>query len=447
MGKRRGWLSVYAIALFFTVLSGDTERYALTWYGWGAIVVVLFAISLVIVIRARRRWRFINLPMPLLGFLILCFASIAWSAYPQWSLVAAVSTLMTVVGAFALSLTFSLPELVRLAGHALRIILAASILFELVISIFVRHPITPWWTHYKHVYPADNWSRDLLLKGDRIQGIMGNADLLGFVALLGVLVFAIELASASINRGVAAIFLVLAVVEIGLTRSATVIVSGAIVAIAAIVLLILRRTKTDRSRRIAWITSLVVVLAGIASAFVLRASILHLLGKTGTLTGRTKIWDAVISLAQQRPVAGWGWMTYWVPGVKPYTLPQFVIGHIRYFQAHDAWLDVWVQVGIIGLIVFAALVLSTLVRSWEFAIDRPQLAADRPGKYDPATLLPALVLIALLAQSIAESRLLIEYGMLLLALIAIKTKRPDAPPSVGPSADPSTGTETLVEKA
>jgi hypothetical protein len=59
------------------------------------------------------------------------------------------------------------------------------------------------------------------------------------------------------------------------------------------------------------------------------------------------------------------------------------------------------------------------------AIDRPQVGVGVRSDYDPATLLPVLVLVALLAQSIAESRLLIEYGFLLLALFAIKTKRPD----------------------
>jgi O-antigen ligase len=245
--------------------------------------------------------------------------------------------------------------------------------------------------------------------------------------LLGVLVFANEFAARSINRVVAGIFLVLALVEIGLTRSATVFVAGAIVAVAAAVLLIIRATSTTRGRRLAWITSLIVVLIGVAGVFLARSSILHLLGKSGTLTGRTKIWGAVISLAEQRPVTGWGWMTYWVPNTPPYNKPVFNIGGIQYLQAHDAWLDIWVQLGIVGLIVFAALVISTLVRSWELAVDRPQLAADRAGKYDPATLLPVLLLIALLAQSIAESRLLIEYGMLLLSLIAIKSKRQDAP--------------------
>jgi exopolysaccharide production protein ExoQ len=426
-GRSRGWLSAYAVALFFTVLSGDTERYALTWYGWGTIIAALFAISLVIVIRQRHRWRLTALPFPLLAFVALTIVSIAWSDYRQWSVVGAISTVATVVGAFALALSFTLPQLIHLFGHALRIILLASIVFELVVSIFVRHPFTPWWTHYATIHPADYWSRDLLFTGDRIQGIMGNSDLLGFIALLGVVIFAVELAARSINRVVSVLFLLVAVVDIALTRSATVFVAAVIVAVAAAVLILIRSTTTPRARRTAAIGSLVVVLLGIVGVVLQRGPILRLLNKSSTLTGRTHIWNAVIHLAEQRPVVGWGWISYWPPHVSPYDTKAFRIGGVQYLQAHNAWLDTWVQLGIIGVVVFAALAISSLVRAWMIAIDRPQLGAGTPGRYDPTTLVPALILIALLAQSLAESRLLIEYGLLLLALIAIKTKRPDTP--------------------
>jgi O-antigen ligase len=157
----------------------------------------------------------------------------------------------------------------------------------------------------------------------------------------------------------------------------------------------------------------------------LRTPILRLLNKSSTLTGRTDIWAEVIKLASQRPVAGWGWISYWVPGLAPFDRKVFRIGGIQYLQAHDAWLDLWLQLGIIGVVIFAAFALSALVRSWILSVDRPQVAAGQPGPYDPTTLLPVLILVALLAQSFAESRLLIEYGLFLLCLFAIKTKRPD----------------------
>jgi O-antigen ligase len=355
----------------------------------------------------------------------ITFLSIAWSHYPGWTLVGAISTLATVVGAFGLALSFSMAQLIRLFGHALRLILAASIVFELVVSAFVRHPFTPWWTHYATVHPADYWSRDLLFKGDRIQGIMGNSDLLGFVALLGVIVFAIEFASRSMNRGWSTFWIVVALVDIALTRSGTVFVAIAVVAVAAVVLLLLRHASTRRAFRLTAFLSIVIVVLGIVAAVILRNPLLNALGKSGTLTGRTGIWSEVVHLASQHPVAGWGWISYWVPGLSPFDRKAFDIGGIQYLQAHDAWLDLWLQLGIIGVIVFAALAISTLVRSWTLAVDRPRIGAGAVAPYDSAALLPVLVVVALLVQSLAESRLLIEYGLLLLALIAIKTKRPD----------------------
>jgi exopolysaccharide production protein ExoQ len=428
MVRKRAWLSVYAVLVFFTVLSGDTERYALTWFGWGAIILVIFVIAVVILVRARSRWRFAGLPFPMLAFLALAVLSIIWSDYRQWTAAAALLSIVTVVGALSLAVTFTLPQLLRLLGHALRIILAGSILFELVVSVIVRHPFTPWWTNYgtQKIHPAEYWSRDLLLKGDRIQGIMGNSDLLGFVALIGVIVFAIEFASRSMNRGWSGFWIVIAVADIALTRSATVAVAAVVVVAAAIILVLLRRAKTERGRRTVGVGGVVVVLLGVAVAVVFHAGLLQLLNKSSTLTGRTRIWGEVVQLASQRPVAGWGWISYWVPGLAPFDRPIFRIGGIQYLQAHDAWLDLWLQLGIIGVIVFAAFALSALVRAWILAIDRPQLGAGKSGGYDASTLLPVLVLVALLAQSFAESRLLIEYGLLLLSLFAIVTKRADA---------------------
>jgi exopolysaccharide production protein ExoQ len=436
MVRKRAWLSVYAVLVFFTVLSGDTERYALTWYGWGAIIAAILVIALVIVVRARKRWRVTGLPFPLLAFLALALLSIIWSDYRQWTVAASVLSIVTALGALSLAVSFTLPEILRLLGHALRIILAGSILFELVVSLIVRHPFTPWWTNYTGltIHPADYWSRDLLLRGDRIQGIMGNSDLLGFVALLGVIVFSLEFASRSMRRGWSGFWILVALVDIALTRSATVAVAAVVVAVASIVLVLLRRAKTQRERRTISVLSIVIVVIGLVGAILLRGPILSALGKSGTLTGRTGIWAEVIKLASERPVLGWGWISYWVPGLKPFNQPLFTIGGVQYLQAHDAWLDLWLQLGIIGVIIFAAFALSALVRSWTLATDRPQLGPGAPARYDPSTLLPALVLVALLAQSVAESRLLIEYGLLLLALFAIKTKRPDplAPP-VSPS--------------
>jgi O-antigen ligase len=96
---------------------------------------------------------------------------------------------------------------------------------------------------------------------------------------------------------------------------------------------------------------------------------------------------------------------------------------VQYLQAHNAWLDVWLQLGIVGLVVFILLVLTTLRRAWFLAVDRPRdgVADDKP--YTALTLFPLLVLAAFVAQSAAESRLILEAGFTLLVVISVKTKQ------------------------
>ena len=69
-----------------------------------------------------------------------------------------------------------------------------------------------------------------------------------------------------------------------------------------------------------------------------------------------------------------------------------------------------------------------VLRSWSLAVDRPQSAPGQALPYSATALLPVLILTALLVQSLTESRLLDEYGLALLVLIAVKTKLPDAAP-------------------
>ena len=117
-------------------------------------------------------------------------------------------------------------------------------------------------------------------------------------------------------------------------------------------------------------------------------------------------------------------MSYWAPWVEPFTGLAFE-GGVNQYQAHNAWLDLWLQLGIVGVVVFAALMVSSVVRAWFFATDRPQFAPGKPQPYSAISALPLLVLTALAVQSLVESRLIIEYGILLLVIVAVKTKRGD----------------------
>jgi O-antigen ligase len=268
------------------------------------------------------------------------------------------------------------------------------------------------------------WSRDELFEvfhGGKIQGIVGNSALLAFVALLGIIVFAVQLMAGTLTRRWAILWLVVAAANFVFANSATNVIGLLVVVLAAGALLLLRRASTHRARLRTSLGLVGIALIGAIGALVLRGPLLGLLGKTDTLTGRLGIWEAVITLAQQRPAAGWGWVGYWVPWVSPFDTLAFRNG-VRQLHAHNAWIDLWFQLGVLGLIVFGALVISTLIRSWAYAVDRPQSGFEGASPYSAVTLLPVLIVVALIVQSLAESRLLVEYGLFLLALVAVKTK-------------------------
>jgi hypothetical protein len=87
------------------------------------------------------------------------------------------------------------------------------------------------------------------------------------------------------------------------------------------------------------------------------------------------------------------------------------------------WIDVYLQLGFIGLAIMGLIYLAATWRSWFFAVDRPRwdLREDRP--YSALTLLPALTMAILLVQGLAESSPLLGWGWLLLGIFAFKIKQ------------------------
>jgi len=417
----------YLVISLFCLFAGDALRYSVSWYGFGVVAVSMTMVSVLLLVATHRarRWSLQAVPIPLILFLAVATGSVAWSFYPGATLLGILVTWMTVVVGAAIGVCFTTPEILRALGLAFRAILGLSLLFELVVATLVRAPLLPFFTladisSYEKIPKLLYWSRNLLFEGGKIQGIVGNSSLLAFVALIALIVFSIQFAARTVRRVSAIAWIVVALAVLVLTRSATVIVGVLVVAAVAVALLVLRASR--RRWRIAASVAISSIAAGaVATALLMREPILGLLGKSSDLTGRLDIWNAVMDLASARPVFGWGWVSWWVPWVAPFDTLAFESG-VRQLHAHNAWLDVWLQLGILGLVLFGALVLSTLVRSWQIAVDRPQFRPNARERYSAVSLLWVLVLVALLVQSAAESRLLVEYGLALLVIVSFRSK-------------------------
>jgi len=414
------WLRERRVALaaltMFTLLAGDAWRYSISWYGWGSVVALIVIGWVVVAVHHRVDLRRIPIALGVLAGLMT--ASIVWSAYPGASALGIIGTLATIFVGATMAHTLDLAQVLRALGVALRWILGLSLAFELVVAAVLQRPVLPLWVSYDEPIPrAFYWSRALLFEGGRIQGIPGNANLLAFAALLGVIVFTIQLVERRVGAAAGWGWLAAAVLTLALTRSSTVLVAGAVATVALGVVLLARRLSRRGRLTLYGLTALT---AGglVALAVALRGPLLDLVGRSDDLTGRLDIWDAVLGLVAQRPVLGWGWVSYWAPWVEPFD-DLVVIRGVTYLQAHNAWLDVLLQLGAVGLVVFSILIITTGVRVLSWSVDAPLGdAAARPA----LRTLPALLLTVLLVHSLAESRLLIEAGLVLLVYLAVASR-------------------------
>ncbi|MDR6904627.1 O-antigen ligase [Agromyces sp. 3263] len=437
-GRRRTLIGAYATLALFTVLAGQFWRNLLGWWGFAAVALVVIGGAIALLVGERPSWRWRRVPKSTIAFLLITVLSIAWSYYPGASALGVAITLVTTLVAVALVLCLTWDRFVRALAGAIKWVLGLSIVFELWVAIFVREPVLPNFPDFDpdagKLPMAFYWSRGLLFDGGPIEGIVASRNILGMVALLGLIVFGVLLAAGSVRRAQGIGWLVVSGGVLLLTRSATVILVAVLVLAALGFAVWARRVGPDRRRGVYWAAAGALV-ASVGLLVIFWNALLELFGKSEDLTGRFDIWNAVIGLAAQRPWFGWGWVGYWVPWVEPFD-GLAVRNGVEYLQAHNAWLDVWLQLGFVGVIAFASIVIGALWRSWFLAVDRPRDETGRLLPHTAASFVPLLLLVALIGQSLAESRLLIEGGWLLLIAIAWSTKQRQWDPEPIPAAPP-----------
>lgn len=368
------------------------------------------------------RWR--RLPWAALGYTTLALVSVAWSQWRgptvlTWVLLAAV----TVNGLFiAHVLTWN--EIVRALASTFKWILGLSLALELWVSLVIHGPLLPNFVSLPDgdIDPQWYWVRDNLLDGGRIQGIVGNANLLAIISLFALITFGVLYAARARWRTTLALWSLLAAYFLFRTASATALVCAAAAAVVLVVALLMRRASTPGARTRVYVISIGTTVVGVIAVWLLREPLLGLLGRSSDLTGRSDlIWSKVLERAATHPFFGNGFSSPWIP-----TDPAFdgwITDHgITVFHAHNMWLDVFLQLGALGVVLMAIAYLSLLWRSWFFAVDRPRWDLEAARPFSPLTLLPALFTVVLLVQGLAESTPIMLWGWLLLVLLSFKLK-------------------------
>ncbi|ARC57423.1 hypothetical protein AS850_10080 [Frondihabitans sp. 762G35] len=360
-------------------------------------LVVLAALSL-FGARHRIEWRGI-LPLSLITLFAFLTASVFWSEY-TWV------TLGGVLYAFAfaalgmyLALGRDLVQVVRATGDALRILLTASLTLEVFSGLLIDQPI-----------PFLGIQGNLAVGGP-IQGVGGTRNLLGFLAALAVITFAVEWFTRSITQGVAIASASLALLTLVFASSPTSSLAVLVLVVGAIALRGLRRAPRERKNIIQAVLVTLVVIGGVL-AYAGRARLLEAIGATSDLEVRLSLWGTLRSLIQLHSIAGWGFTGIWQTDVFPFSLFT-VPGGRPALSGLGAFFDTWFQIGLIGLVLLLAAGTLAFVRAWLTASEHPIVAY----------VWPALVMLLIGVTALAESYVLFQSNLMLFVAIATISAR------------------------
>lgn len=108
----------------------------------------------------------------------------------------------------------------------------------------------------------------------------------------------------------------------------------------------------------------VITVAGIAFIVILEtglglySGVLKLLGRNATLTDRTLLWEELLKF-DVNPVVGTGFESFWL-GSRMDALKGLF--HFLPNQAHNGYLETYLNLGVIGVVILAGVILATFVR-------------------------------------------------------------------------------------
>jgi O-antigen ligase len=391
-----------ALALVAIGLAFSTDA-VIALIGWPGLIAALAALIVLAGASLVARWPAVEwygiLPLTILVFVAWCAASVLWSDTTVLS-AGRVAYLVAfgVLGVYVALMRDTI-QIVRAFGDVMRLLLGVSIGLEVLSGILLDLPI------------------DFLgIRGDLgrlgpIQGIFGTRNMLGFVALIALITFIIEWRTKISHRGKAIASVTLAAVCVVLAGSPTTWAALGATLVALAALYGLRRA--DPATRWRWqVALLIAAIATLIAAWLLRIRIIELIDARDEFDVRLEVWREASRYLALNPLQGWGFVGEWPSDVPPYSWIEQMTGR-QHASALSAYIDVYFQVGVIGLALFAGLVGVALVRAWLLASSRKS----------PVYLWPALMLMVIAVTSAAESFAIVDGGWMLLVVCAVKAAR------------------------
>jgi exopolysaccharide production protein ExoQ len=336
----------------------------------------------------------------LAAFLGWQFLSIAWAAEPILTGKRLLVLAMLALGAAGFARQWTLPGLMGIVAVATALHLVLGVGTEVWLETF--QPLEPGYRFAGTLHPNQ-------------QGI--NCALLALTALhfarSGSTRAARWAASAGLWSGLAFLFL---------TRSRT---AAAAAVLALLLVYLLDAPPLRRAAAAAVACAAGALLFLLQANGVLRSSgALLLLGREdsslSTLTGRTDIWGFALQRAAERPILGYGYNSFWSPR---HTAEVSAVVDWKISEGHSAYLDTLLNLGVVGLLLFVAVLGVGLGGA---------LSAHRRSR-EPALAVGAAILLFGALDGLLESAVVIP-NLLSFVTLAILASLAAGGTHVGPAA-------------
>ena len=200
---------------------------------------------------------------------------------------------------------------------------------------------------------------------------LGNSSFLGTYMLFELL-FAVYLVLTTTHKvrlfSIAACLVFLMVLFTSTAQAAVLSFVGGVVLFGCLMLLLKGKTRTYR---LIGGVSLILLFASFLTLFVLMLipdSSVRTFVVTQTSSARFALWKIAVQAIAERPLFGWGMENFTYVFLKFYD-PCFGSnacgGEIWFDRAHNQWLDLMVQTGIVGLIAYVGMMASVAKTLWK----------------------------------------------------------------------------------
>ena len=350
--------------------------------GIGSQLLVYGTIAFLLLRQAGRVIRWLAAMQWALALAALVVLSTLWSQFPVYTMRRSVPFAMA--GIFGLYLALRFPLRKQLA--ILRVTMIALAVGTVVMALaFPRLGLDASPGHH-----AD-W-----------QGVFTQKNACGRIMVLATAVLLADWKTSWQRVTSAALFLV--VMFMSGSRSAW-LVEGALLALW--VSLFAAKRVDSRTRVIAVLGAAVALSATACAGYFLFPLVAQWMGRDATLSGRTLIWKQVWIFILQRPLLGWGYDAFW-RGTQGEAFRVMATVRFMVFHAHNGFLEILLELGVAGLVLFALSYLRAWRRLW------PVL---RAGEVDRVTWM-VFVLALILLYDLDENTLLIYNGLFWVLYVA-----------------------------